>query len=872
MSLRRLAVVVAIAGSAGAAWSPAYEEVTPCFAAAGAELHALFGQHVACDDLAEPISGFTLEKGSCATGEMRFRVRCRTVMFGGCTSHVVGDCVDVETELPVLTEFDVTCPAGLAVGSYELEDGGLACDLLYLVTGAKNGNMRYDCCLAMGYEEVSSQYTPCALAQSVDHLANFAVDCGEGVLRSFRLVESGCPANQMRFHYGCLRQVTLAPLTVAPPTAAPVTAAPPTSAPPTLAPATIAPPTLAPATIALAPPTNAPRPTAAPVRTEAPAPPPTGAPSAAPASAPPATLAANPQALSTFVPATPQPTGPAPGEASEGTTQAVAVGAASSMATFSTSGALGAGRLAILGAGCSDTPATSLPFAMHPTGLKFSGKNGIFVGCLAGNTAIVLSVSLAHVLLTFAVARLGSAIGGKLDGALLLGSTSRDGILSVQGLLRFPAWSLFFFFLLYQGFSACGAALLFSPEALWEVLLGLAAAFVTCGFPLANVRLVRSIVADRDTVFVKDPNTPRWLQVFIGAGEWVPVNAHVVNRFGTLFTRYVPRGVYFTSVECFLSLCLACIDVVPTSSLLQCGHKRLATLLALVFFFAVVLAQRPSKNRCADVVELVSHGVLAFGALALTLSFYSGERDHWGYTASARAMLVGSVILVVKGVLDTGALAYVVYTSRRARLLAGCQGSRGRKSEAYRPQSASSDSGDNWPGTTSPMRDGYGLRADFLRTHSDMSPSVGLQQLVTPRNEQEPEDSPGYSFFVLSSCSVSTPVTPYSQAGTPLAFAHVRTSTRRPSQPLPATPPTHFPVSPGIPPAAQRAASGRSRLRSFGPRTPVSGPAGRSFACSPGGVLPESPATPTSSPPPLRRGSVYTFLEETQAARRILSL
>ncbi|KAJ9446825.1 hypothetical protein DIPPA_24709 [Diplonema papillatum] len=204
-----------------------------------------------------------------------------------------------------------------------------------------------------------------------------------------------------------------------------------------------------------------------------------------------------------------------------------------------------------------------LPMLVSPTRLTLPGRNGVFSGCLVGNTALLA----AGVMLRLALSSLCAveAVRGAFD---IPTEDNKTGFISVS------AWSLMVFILLYQGFSSCGVMLLFHADRVWEVLLGLAALASVVGMPFVGLRMIRSVVDENKAKHAMDPKKSCWTGL-LGTGEWVSLWESSVERYGCLFQQYLPKAVFFLFVfECSLSLCFAFIEAVYVETWVQCGYKK----------------------------------------------------------------------------------------------------------------------------------------------------------------------------------------------------------------------------------------------------------------------------------------------------------
>eukprot|EP01064_Diplonema_japonicum_P013428 TRINITY_DN2099_c0_g1_i1.p1 TRINITY_DN2099_c0_g1~~TRINITY_DN2099_c0_g1_i1.p1 ORF type:complete len:1033 (+),score=163.03 TRINITY_DN2099_c0_g1_i1:56-3154(+) len=470
---------------------------------------------------------------------------------------------------------------------------------------------------------------------------------------------------------------TVAPPTTAPlfpptaqPTASPTTA--PATAVPTTSPATVTPtvvPTTSPATATpTAGPTAFPA-TAAPTAVPTDAPnttPPTAVPTSPPFTSAPDTPAPSttvpdtaapdtlvPTAVPTSAPDTPVPPVMEEKRLVAGSGVATGVGGAAIM-TMSVGAALGAQRLLLaMGTGCgmSDEDNDVLPFNLHPTGWSL-GSGGIYIGCITGNIAIIAGVSLLHFI---AVNLLSVVYKGASDA------------MEAQGLLRFPAATMFCFFFLLQGISLSGARVFFHPKEWWHGLVG-AMTLVVCTFVMVAVFwFFRNI--ENKAVYYKDSKTGKVAAYFVGDGEWLPLKHSFVDRFGVGFRRYLPHAARFVTVDCALSLGMALAAAVQVKTMKECGHKRIAMACMTIVYGITIALKRPYAHQRNNHTELVGQSLQTIGLILIAAGFYSEDRTSACFTAGMYAILVAMVCLLIRTLGDGAVLLWVVISGRIPRLL-----------------------------------------------------------------------------------------------------------------------------------------------------------------------------------------------------------
>ncbi|KAJ9442378.1 Alpha-L-arabinofuranosidase C [Diplonema papillatum] len=329
---------------------------------------------------------------------------------------------------------------------------------------------------------------------------------------------------------------------------------------------------------------------------------------------------------------------------------------------------LAASRLPLLAGACMHD--NELSFVMSPTQMDLGDEHGLYTGCVNGNMAVVLAVTVLHAIFAFVSMKTKSLQN------VLGGGENVDGVLSVFGLVAVPAWSLLFFILLYQGFASCGSVLLFYPNNASECILGLISVLATLAFPAYVLWTVRNIVSSTgDAVFVNDTNNEEdgavgGLKIaFLGHGEWIPLHHVPVDRFGYLFMAYLPRAWFFLAVECVLAVTLAIIDAIKAHTWTGCGNKKIVMLCAMVIYLGVVIWKMPHKQTFANALEILVTVLLCFSLLFMAIAYYSEDNvEHWCYSAANTIFTIATFVLLAKCILLMASALGVILTKRRSRL------------------------------------------------------------------------------------------------------------------------------------------------------------------------------------------------------------
>ena len=454
-----------------------------------------------------------------------------------------------------------------------------------------------------------------------------------------------------------------------PNTHTPETAAPPTKAPtkaPTQTPGATAVPTAVPTSV---PATAAPLTTPAPTPTPA-APSPSGVPPAVTPTAAPPTQTQTPRTTAPPPVAATAPPPRATGKAIPGT-------AGNMVATLSVVSAAAAGRMALL-AGSGDcktrmleaTGAANedLPWTLHPLQIKIGGS--MWIGAVVGNMAICGGCSLlAYTLLVVTRCVLPS-----------MGDRMKD-VLDTQGLLRLPSSLLFVFMILYQGTSLASLRLIVSATRWYYHVVGVCGTAVCVAVPLGLFfairygvpRLGRYRVDTTDTAHMVHPA----VVFFIGRGEWVSTTreCHWAQRYSSAIRSYKQRYVWWSCVDYLSMLLLSGASAARLEKLSLCCGFKVGTALILAALFVASVVMRPYHRARDNILCPLILLLQTLSVCFIAAGFCSGMNDVgwlddsvWLWEWADRLLMISSLVLITKVVLDLMCEAFVIANKRRSRL------------------------------------------------------------------------------------------------------------------------------------------------------------------------------------------------------------
>ncbi|KAJ9461835.1 hypothetical protein DIPPA_22622 [Diplonema papillatum] len=334
-------------------------------------------------------------------------------------------------------------------------------------------------------------------------------------------------------------------------------------------------------------------------------------------------------------------------QATLGQTDTVAAVAAAFMGT---SGGLGAGRLSLVGSSHCYDVGFDPGVILHPTRLYLPSAFGGVAGCIVGNICVILALASIHAVFDVCVQR---------SSALL--RTSRIPLP--------PSYAVFAFLILYQGFASCGAALILRGPSVMYVLFGIASLVLSLAFPFAVHRVVFYLASEGLVVYANDAETSPRAAWFIGRSEWVPgKGSRDLYRFGCLFVRFTEGNASFLAVECMALLIMASLSPITVEDHTACGHKHAAMAAAAALHAGLYLFYQPCRCVHSNATEALFSAAIAAGLGGGAAGHYRNDPGAWGFEFGSVCFFVAGVTLMVRTLLDVGALLYVVATKRSGRL------------------------------------------------------------------------------------------------------------------------------------------------------------------------------------------------------------
>eukprot|EP01060_Flectonema_neradi_P017453 TRINITY_DN24338_c0_g1_i1.p1 TRINITY_DN24338_c0_g1~~TRINITY_DN24338_c0_g1_i1.p1 ORF type:complete len:609 (+),score=88.19 TRINITY_DN24338_c0_g1_i1:184-1827(+) len=299
-----------------------------------------------------------------------------------------------------------------------------------------------------------------------------------------------------------------------------------------------------------------------------------------------------------------------------------------------------------------------MPFVLHPTQITI--HDSVFAGAVVGN--LLLSVVFTII----------AAIGVTLIVYLPCLKTSKNYVES-SGLLRFPSCALFVFLFLYQGTTYAAARQVAYPQEqnMADFIVSGVAGLIFCLIvPVWVFRRISRDVPMHGRYRTDDVERNAFTIFIIGPGEWVSRRKehHWVNRYKTMIASYKERNATHVYSMFGSSLMLSLAKVPYTPTMTSCGNVRLMCSIILLGLFVLDAWKRP-YSRPRDI--FLTSGInlsQSIGLACFAIGFYSGDLDHDGFSMGQTWLIVATVFIIIKTILDLISEAYVICSGRRERL------------------------------------------------------------------------------------------------------------------------------------------------------------------------------------------------------------
>eukprot|EP01062_Namystynia_karyoxenos_P013218 TRINITY_DN14763_c0_g1_i2.p1 TRINITY_DN14763_c0_g1~~TRINITY_DN14763_c0_g1_i2.p1 ORF type:complete len:1337 (+),score=145.99 TRINITY_DN14763_c0_g1_i2:146-4156(+) len=336
------------------------------------------------------------------------------------------------------------------------------------------------------------------------------------------------------------------------------------------------------------------------------------------------------------------------------------------LAVASTSGGAAGPLVMAMDTGCAELGMMqNLSLVLHPTGIEVGGN--IYLGCLCGNTIIVLGAAV----LSFTALHLVKSMDSDGDGTLSSSDIGRSKLkylpapvlgmvegFDLGAVIRHPNNILLVALFLFQGTSFCALRLLAGPQGsgrvqsqTWMRFIGGTVGLALLLLPLTLRRVVlRGVGAFVRTDYAElgprprarvrpwdEPQPPRWLQWVLLSehGDWVSCRKpkHWINQWQSAVRAFSgPFAGTGAAVELTAMWFLALTSAFPTPSWSACGHVRLAGAAVHFLSLCYCCVRRPYRCFRDNVAKTIMLLLLVAALCAIAVPFYITAAEYDGLT------------------------------------------------------------------------------------------------------------------------------------------------------------------------------------------------------------------------------------------------
>ena len=312
-------------------------------------------------------------------------------------------------------------------------------------------------------------------------------------------------------------------------------------------------------------------------------------------------------------------------------------------------------RVAVAAAPCVG----DMPVVVHPTGLVVGGSAS--VGVVVVNVAVLsLVVVCGAVLLCVCRTVVPASVPKYTKGK------------DVQALLRMPSLPFSLFHLLYQGLALSGAGLLLQPAAPWHAVLGATVLLVCVAVPAVVARFVARGVPAKAVYATAEGRQNTALVVMIGSGEWVNTGRDCmwVQRFDSVVRAYRQPCTWYILIEFSGSFAMGVVKSVGATTAVGCGHISMAMAAVLLILFVTKAVVWPHARQRDNVIDVICLGVQMAAMVHSSAGYYRDHGAHafWTFGVASHLLILAIALLLLKGVFDLLAEAYILHTGRRVAL------------------------------------------------------------------------------------------------------------------------------------------------------------------------------------------------------------
>ena len=317
------------------------------------------------------------------------------------------------------------------------------------------------------------------------------------------------------------------------------------------------------------------------------------------------------------------------------------------------------------GARESSDPKAAETWMFHPTQTKLNGR--LCLGAAVFNSTIVLGAFLLQLFIAFLVLR--------FDKKKILMQDPKT-FLVAQAVIFCPSLTIVVLMGVYQGTSACAAALIFRPDDnIANMILGL----ITLFAQIAIIILLQIVLSDskklcryRMEMDATGKIVGGKIRHFImGKGEWVSTcrKTLFVKRYSIILRSWAASYTFFCTTDFSASIIFSLLGTIRPETYPGCGTLRLIIGLVslvmggLLWFFWPFVKERDNYTQ---VGRFLAQGI---GFIFLGVAYYlRAPKTHATSYIGSIFVLISIILLCVKSLLDMLMFAYLHWTGRRTKL------------------------------------------------------------------------------------------------------------------------------------------------------------------------------------------------------------
>ena len=309
---------------------------------------------------------------------------------------------------------------------------------------------------------------------------------------------------------------------------------------------------------------------------------------------------------------------------------------------------------------------------LHPT--QFIINNNEYVGCAVMQAVLSVAVLLIQMIVAmicyFASSKINIPIAGANGKPVKTWTNACAAV-------RFPAFSIIGCLICFPGLVLCSFRVLFTAANVTEIFVGILCSTLALLYPMGVAYFMwRARIA---LVFKKDSTIKPPLQYLVGPGEWCNANGTCTRqRAGVLFHEVASHASMFTLAIVVVILFLGITRAIPAHGETRtCALSAFLCTCVFMCVSAIVFKYRP-RHRLWD--SAVLHFEYPLQGLATLFEGFGYARgapsDDFCFKASSMFLLIVTLVVMIRTVLDLSSQCYILLKNRRSRLQSEVDGER----------------------------------------------------------------------------------------------------------------------------------------------------------------------------------------------------